>query len=372
MYLSTTDLLDMDVGKLRAFVERGLAENRYLEYKEARPGKNEKQRKEKLLKEITAFANASGGDLLLGVKEPKNGLSLDERLVGLEDWELLKRQVESWADSLVEPRIPGFQVVPVKLSEKLGVIICHVPASLAGPHSIYLKGWRAFYARGTEQAQIMTYQQIRDAILYAATAEGRANEYMERFEEEVRQYRDGIALFVQAAPLGRVEPRWSIRSPDFIAAVADVGPSTGEFRPNLYGATAKLEPEPGGELDVHREGYFAMRLLVSNRAKPDYSPDPVFSWKDHGQCILEFCELANILSAQSGADVPYLLRCTAIKISSAKLALGGPWGDHKFPQPRAVLRWPDQMREPGQSFLPLGNRIMKGLCHAYGVDPPPA
>lgn len=53
---------------LQALVDNEVAEDKLTEYKQELPGGGDSQRKE-FLYDVTAFANASGGDLIFGVKE---------------------------------------------------------------------------------------------------------------------------------------------------------------------------------------------------------------------------------------------------------------------------------------------------------------
>ena len=57
---------------LERLVQNGVAEGRTLEYKEELPGGTDDDRRE-FLGDVSAFANASGGDLIYGAEELPSG-----------------------------------------------------------------------------------------------------------------------------------------------------------------------------------------------------------------------------------------------------------------------------------------------------------
>lgn len=98
---------------LQALVDNEVAEDKLTEYKQELPGGGDSQRKE-FLYDVTAFANASGGDLILGVKEQGSraaalsGLSVDDESAEVQ-------RLDSIIRAGVEPRIPGisYKFIPL-------------------------------------------------------------------------------------------------------------------------------------------------------------------------------------------------------------------------------------------------------------------
>lgn len=84
MFLSIQEVVKMDENTLKKFLEYRYSEGLYLDYKEQISGRNDKEKKREFLKDVTAFANAHGGNILIGVKEPDESLSVDDHLLGLE------------------------------------------------------------------------------------------------------------------------------------------------------------------------------------------------------------------------------------------------------------------------------------------------
>ena len=110
MYLTTQKFLELTEASLRDFLGLKIPEGLYLDYKEALSGSSDKEAKREFLKDVTAMANAAGGHLLIGVKEPLEGLSIDSQLVGLDGGEVLAQDLERLASASVDPRIPGLSI----------------------------------------------------------------------------------------------------------------------------------------------------------------------------------------------------------------------------------------------------------------------
>ena len=96
MFLATNDVVTMTEDRLRAFLTFAIKELYYLDYKLALSGKSEKESKREFLKDISAFANEAGGDLLIGVLEPAAGRSVDDQLQGVEHGDGLAKGLEDW------------------------------------------------------------------------------------------------------------------------------------------------------------------------------------------------------------------------------------------------------------------------------------
>ena len=104
MYLTRQQLAALDEAGLRAFLDTAVPECLYLDYKISLSGSSDKDAKREFLKDVTAFANAGGGQLLLGVKEPADDLSVDDQLIGVEGAEALAQDLERLCSASIDPR----------------------------------------------------------------------------------------------------------------------------------------------------------------------------------------------------------------------------------------------------------------------------
>ena len=174
MFLTPQQFTSLTEDSLRDFLTLSIPEGLYLDYKAALSGTSDKEAKREFLKDVTAFANAAGGQLFLGVKEPVENQSVDVQLVGVENGASLAQDLERLASSSIDPRIPGLRIVAVSLRSGKSCVAVHIPPSLSRPHMVNHSGHRSFYVRHSESSFQMTTHEIREAVLTSASAEARA------------------------------------------------------------------------------------------------------------------------------------------------------------------------------------------------------
>lgn len=135
------------VADLQALIDNAVPEGKAIDYKEFPIGKSEKDKKE-FLADVSSFANASGGHLVIGVKED-GGLAVG--LPGLQgidsDAEILR--LENMLRDGIKPRIPGIDIHSIALPSKAVVIIIHIPRSWAQPHVVDSLGQWRFFSRNS-------------------------------------------------------------------------------------------------------------------------------------------------------------------------------------------------------------------------------
>lgn len=176
----------------------GWPESLTVEFKETLPGRDgrtdnwlnggnvEQYARDKLFKEVVAFANTSGGHLVLGIKETKDAppaaatLTLVPRCVDLA--ERLGRAAQA-----IDPPIPLLLVCGIPVQGDAGVVVFRVPASRAAPHRSPDK--ECYVRRGTESAP-MSMREIQDMTLAA----GRREEFTDaRFAQAAREFAEWFA-----------------------------------------------------------------------------------------------------------------------------------------------------------------------------------
>ena len=155
-------------------------ESQTLDFKRALPGIDDKA-KEEFLKDVAAFANASGGDLVYGVQEASGHA---EHIVPIQivtdPVDATKRRLGQILDGGLEPRVDGMMMQPVPLAAGGYVLIVRVPASFQRPHRCRAGlHWR-WPVRTDTPIVDLTYDQIRDVFDRSATIAERAR----RFRDE--------------------------------------------------------------------------------------------------------------------------------------------------------------------------------------------
>lgn len=115
MSIDRTDFEAVTESDLTELVEGQVPEGLLLEYKAIVYDNDDKGRSE-AIKDISAFANALGGHLVLGISEKPKGLP--SRLNGLGkdvDIDTEIRRLESLAQTSIEPRIEGLRIRAIRL-----------------------------------------------------------------------------------------------------------------------------------------------------------------------------------------------------------------------------------------------------------------
>lgn len=371
--------MTMTEESLRTFLALSLPEGLYLDYKESLSGTSEKETKREFLKDVTAFANAAGGHLLLGVKEPAEGLTVESRLIGLDDGDAIAQDLERVASSSIDPRIPGLRIVRVSLVSGRSCLVIHIPPSLSRPHMVNHAGHRSFYARHSESSFPMTTHEIREAVLTSASAEARARLFAERRLVEMRSTIGDrqAALFLQAMPLIAPEVAWDVLSAPFESVVrgdtrrkkyqnyADLASNVAP-RPTIDGLLGQDQrDQPTWETEVHRTGYVSL-LYRNIRVHPVGEIDRFVVHSGTCDVFRAFCHMLRELLEASGTDVPYLLTCAYLNAEGTCLWTESGWSKFSDPYKKKEILWPEHARPTGTDPMVIAEILCLEMFHAFG------
>lgn len=157
-----TDLSKIDEVYLQELCDSSTPESDTLDFKKVPPLKGTAGNQE-FVKDVCAFANGSGGDIVLGVEEQKS-LALALAPISGESADALKRRLLQVLDAGAEPRIHGIQFKDVAVPGGF-IMVVRVPLSLDGPHSFVTTGSaRRFVTRNQSLTTDMDMTQIRNAF----------------------------------------------------------------------------------------------------------------------------------------------------------------------------------------------------------------
>jgi hypothetical protein len=153
-------------------------ESQTLEFKGELPGRDAKAKNE-FLKDVSAIANAQGGDLIYGVQEV-DGCASALAPITAESVDDARRRLGQILDAGIEPRIIGLQFRDVPVAGGY-ILILRVPASFIGPHRYRLEGGHSrFVVRNGVYTSELTYDQLRSAFEKNPTFIDRARQFREQ------------------------------------------------------------------------------------------------------------------------------------------------------------------------------------------------
>ena len=177
---------DITKADIDFLIDNKISESKTLEYKEKLPGSKDNDKKE-FLADISSFANASGGDLIYGIKAAVNDdgkkTGEPEKVVPLQGItaDEAKLQIENLIRTGIEPRIP------IHVKEIVGygddgngfIILVRIPQSFASPHMVTFKNTSRFYSRNSAGKYQFDVQEIRNAFLATDSQADRIRSFLQ-------------------------------------------------------------------------------------------------------------------------------------------------------------------------------------------------
>lgn len=210
---------------IRWLVEQKIPESRTLDYKQSLREKSQntsqktdkKDPRKEFLKDVSAFANASGGDIVYGVTEELNdakettGIPASAEGVPVSNADAEKRLLMDWLHSGLEPRLVGVRVCIISGFPEGSVIVVRVPHSLAAPHMIAIKDTASFYSRHNTSNLPMDVSQIRQAFLFSENLSERIRRFRKERVEQIAndeapvRLKNAVRVVLHWMPLAAIE-----------------------------------------------------------------------------------------------------------------------------------------------------------------------
>lgn len=159
---------------ITALPDNGIAESHYVEFKLQIPDLKPEKAKREFLKDVTAFANASGGAIILGIRDDK-GVAQEIVDVGDHDFDKLRLQLEAILHNHVDPTLPLVEFRDIA-TERGRVFVVAVRRSWRAPHMITYPR-KEFWVRATAGALEMSVDALRSSFLGSLGLEERLLEF---------------------------------------------------------------------------------------------------------------------------------------------------------------------------------------------------
>lgn len=162
-------------GDLTALIDSEVIEDKTIDYKETLPLEKPQDKKE-FLKDITSFANTLGGHIVYGMKEEKS-IPVDLIGISVDDTDKLKQRLDNLIRDGVNPRIYGYDVRAVPLSNGQFAVVVRIPRSFNPPHMVVLGGHRRFYGRTSSGTIPLNVEELKHLFLFSATTAERVRDF---------------------------------------------------------------------------------------------------------------------------------------------------------------------------------------------------
>ncbi len=162
MILGGRSLNDLTIDDFQRLVDNQIPEGPFLDYKQTMYGNRSQDRRE-MLRDITAFVNAEGGYLIIGIQE--SGAGRAAAFAPVNDPELVSQQIRQTCLDGIQDRISRLEIRSYETGFNQGIVVVRIPPSDSRPHMITLDQRTDFYRRYDTDKRAMTITEIREAIL---------------------------------------------------------------------------------------------------------------------------------------------------------------------------------------------------------------
>jgi hypothetical protein len=153
---------------IEALAKENVAEGQHIDYKKELHVDVDRT-KDEFRKDVIAFANASGGDIVYGVEEKPSGIAHNVCGIPLTDADATKRSLHQILSAHVRPRLPSVTIEEIPLHGKNPALIVRVPASFVRPHRVEIqestrRGDLQFWVRHQSQNMRMDVDELGHAF----------------------------------------------------------------------------------------------------------------------------------------------------------------------------------------------------------------
>lgn len=174
MPLSNILFESIEENTLQNLVDNQVPESKTIDYKEFLPGNSDSDKKE-FLYDVSSFSNASGGDLIYGMREDDGAASELSGLLIDADAEI--RRLENIIRDGIKPRIPGVSLRAIPLQTSKVAIVIRIPRSWASPHMVTFKNDSKFYSRNSAGKYQLDVLELRAAFALSDTTTERIRNF---------------------------------------------------------------------------------------------------------------------------------------------------------------------------------------------------
>lgn len=174
MHYLIKDSKDIDL-----LFESKVPEGVTIDYKQKLPDLKDNKLKREFLKDISAFSNTQGGQIIFGIEEdqaiPKSVCG-----VAITNPDDLKLQLLNAIRTGIESRVSGVTIDVIAYKDDCQLLNIKIPASWNAPHWISLEGHHKFYGRTSGGNYELSHSEIRDKFIMGSTVKERIKAFRDK------------------------------------------------------------------------------------------------------------------------------------------------------------------------------------------------
>src|SRR5262245_25115076 len=154
---------------LDRLIEEDIQESLTLDYKDARALEKTDQKRNELCKDVSAFANSAGGQIIYGIQEDGHHPVRVQDVDGVNPVDISREWIEHVIDSNVQHRIQNLRIQPIDVAPgRVADVVTYPQATSNAAHQA---PDNKYYYRQNFQSVPMEDYQVRDTMRRATTPE---------------------------------------------------------------------------------------------------------------------------------------------------------------------------------------------------------
>jgi hypothetical protein len=374
-----SNLLETTQADIQRLVADRVQEGPNIDFKRDLPTAWDSSAKHELLADVTAFANAGGGDVVYGVNEndAAEASAIFPQVLASVDQEV--RRLQDFLLSLAEPRLPGVQVHAVSVNEagKDGhVLVIRVPQSWAAPHRV--KTNQHVYVREGLRKRPLDVPELRALFIRTESQAQRIRDFRSDRLSKVltgdtpSPIQAGPRLVVHVIPtqsalgLVNIDPVPYSRGATYLPMIGrNAGVAATLNFDGAYAVISDGNEKPAGYTQLFRQGYFEAVWVLRPFSE---LPDPMLPGVAYERYINEFLGQVRTELDRHGLRRDMAVFLSLLGADKVVLAVRSDFGSSHYRFDRHSLLLPDVLI-PGEVAPGTGMRPAYDLmCQSAGLE----
>ncbi len=368
-------LEDLSLADVEGLRINGALESHFLEFKAAPVGGGDKEKRE-FLADVSAFANASGGDIVVGVKT-KDGAADSVDGVLIDNFDHEKLRLGDIIRFGLEPKLSGVNYAWLPIEGSRGVVVIRVPHSWMAPHRVTFLKDMNFYVRNAAGKHPMSVDELRQSFTLTTSTVRSLRDFR---AERVRAIDSGDIPFVlKNQPIVAIQfiPLSSIVDPADLqfdiskdGIVRPISKSSSSWQHTLEGFGTYSMPEPAEAYSLmFRTGAVE---CVAGIESDMYYPERTISLFLIEDAILDGWRQFKTFAKEFELEPPVYVFASVLGVKGLAARMGR---ERPTPARNNIIQFPEVLidtanfaRDPSMIF----NRRFDNIANAFGIPRSPS